>query len=59
MAEEWHHRVEHSTQSLPAFYSTTSIGRAIRTLQQAILQLLMITLFLLMRHIVRERMFER
>jgi hypothetical protein len=29
--------VEHSTQSLPAFYSTNLLNRAIRTLQRAIL----------------------
>ena len=50
---------EHSTQSLPALYSATEMDRAIGTLQQAILQPLMITLFVIVRHIVRERAFER
>lgn len=38
---------EHPTKSLPALYSTTWIERAIRTLQQAILQPLIITLFMI------------
>jgi hypothetical protein len=51
--------VEHSTQSLPALYSTTSMDKAIGTLQKAILQPLMIALFVVVRHVVRQRTFKR
>ncbi len=50
---------EHSTQPLPALYSTTSTNRTIGTLQQTILQPLMITLFVIVRHVLRQRAFKR
>jgi hypothetical protein len=51
--------VEHSTKSLPALYSTTVIDRGTRTLQKAMLQPLMITSFVVMLYVMRERAFER
>ena len=50
---------ERSTESVPALYSTTSMDRAIGTLQEAILQTLMITLFVVVRHVLRQRAFKR
>ena len=51
--------VEYATESLPALYSTTVIDRGTRTLQQPILQPLMIAFFVIMRHVMRERAFQR
>ena len=51
--------VEHSTESLAALYPTISIGSAIGALQQAILQPLMITLFMVVRHVLRQRALKR
>lgn len=51
--------VAHSRKSLPARYLTTWVDRAVKTLQQAILQPLMITLFVIVRHVVRQRAFKR
>lgn len=47
--------VEHSTESLPALYPTNEIDRAIRTVQQTILQPLVIALLVIVRHVVRQR----
>ena len=52
-------QLEHPTQSLPALYSAASVDRGIRTLQQPILQPLVITLFVIMSHVLSERAFER
>lgn len=45
--------VGHPVKSIPPLYPTIQIDRVIRTLQQAILQPLVITLFVIMRHVVR------
>ena len=50
---------EHSTESLPSFYSASATDTGTRTLQQQILQSLMTTFFVVMRHVVRERAFQR
>ena len=51
--------VEHSAESLAALYPTTSMDRAIGALQQAILQPLMITLFMVVLHVLRQRVLKR
>jgi hypothetical protein len=51
--------VEHSSEPLPALYSTTQIDRTVRTLQQAVLPPLRIPLFVIVRHVLRQRTFKR
>lgn len=51
--------VDHSTESLPAFYSTTSIDRAIGILQEEIIQPLMISLFVVVRHVLHPCALKR